>query len=99
MAQAVLGDEIHVPTLNGDVELRIPAGTQPGKVFRLRDHGIPHLRSSGKGDQLVTVSVQIPNRLTAEQRELFEKLAETMDPDIKIQNQSFFDKLREVFGG
>ncbi len=99
VAQAVLGDEIHVPTLNGDVELRIPPGTQPGKIFRLRDQGIPHLRSSGRGDQLVTVSVQIPNRLTAEQREIFEKLAETMDPDIKIQNQSFFDKLREVFGG
>lgn len=99
IAQSVLGDEIRVPTLTGDVELRIPPGTQPGKVFRLRDRGISHLRGSGNGDQLVTVSVQIPNRLTPEQRELFEKLAETMDPDIKIQNQSFFEKLREVFGG
>jgi molecular chaperone DnaJ len=99
VAQAVLGDEIRVPTLNGEVDLRIPPGTQPGKIFRLRDRGIPHLRGSGKGDQLVTVSVQIPNRLTADQRELFEKLAQTMDPDIKIQDQSFFDKLREVFGG
>jgi molecular chaperone DnaJ len=99
ISQAVLGDEIHVPTLNGDVELRIPPGTQPGKTFRLRGRGIPHLRGSGSGDQLVTVSVQIPSRLTAEQRDLFEKLAETMDPDIKIQDQSFFDKLREVFGG
>ena len=99
IAQAVLGDEIKVPTLNGDVELRIPFGTQPGKIFRLRDLGIPHLRGSGRGDQLVTVSVQVPKRLTAEQRELFESLAETMDPDIKIQEQSFFDKLREVFGG
>lgn len=99
VAQAVLGDEIRVPSLNGDVELRIPPGTQPGKIFRLRDRGVPHLRGSGRGDQLVTVSVQIPNRLTAEQRELFEKLAQTMDPDIKIQDQSFFDKLREVFGG
>ncbi|MBW6465707.1 MAG: molecular chaperone DnaJ [Brevefilum sp.] len=99
ISQAVLGDEIHVPTLNGDVELRIPPGTQPGKTFRLRSRGIPHLRGSGSGDQLVTVSVQIPSRLTAEQRDLFEKLAETMDPDIKIQDQSFFDKLREVFGG
>jgi molecular chaperone DnaJ len=99
IAQAVLGDEIHIPTLNGEVALRIPPGTQPGKTFRLRGQGISHLRGSGSGDQLVTVSVQIPNRLTAEQRELFEKLAETMDPDIKIQNQSFFDKLREVFGG
>jgi molecular chaperone DnaJ len=99
VAQAVLGDEIQVPTLNGDVDLRVPPGTQPGKVFRLRSQGIPHLRGSGTGDQLVTVSVQIPNRLTAEQRELFEKLAETMDSDIKIQDQSFFDKLKEVFGG
>jgi len=99
ITQAVLGDEIRVPTLNGDVDLRIPSGTQPGKVFRLRDRGIPHLRSAGTGDQLVTVSIQIPNRLSAEQRELFEKLAQTMDPDIKIQDQSFFDKLREVFGG
>ena len=99
IAQAVLGDEIHVPTLYGDVELRIPPGTQPGKIFRLRDRGIPHLRGTGKGDQLVTVSIQIPTRLSGEQRELFEKLAQTMDPDIKIQNQSFMDKLREVFGG
>ena len=99
IAQAVLGDEILVPTLNGDENLRIPPGTQPGKVFRLRDLGIPHLRGSGRGDQLVTVSVQVPKRLTAEQRELFEALAKTMDPDIKIQEQSFFDKLREVFGG
>ncbi len=99
VAQAVLGDEILVPTLNGDKELRIPPGTQPGKVFRLRDLGFPHLRGSGRGDQLVTVSVQVPNRLTSEQRELFESLAKTMDPDIKIQEQSFFDKLREVFGG
>jgi molecular chaperone DnaJ len=81
------------------VDLRIPAGTQPGKTFRLRGKGIPHLRGSGSGDQLVTVSVQIPNRLTVEQRALFEKLAKTMDPDIKIQDQSFLDKLREVFGG
>ena len=99
IAQAVLGDEILVPTLNGDFKLRIPSGTQPGKTFRLRDQGIPHLRGSGKGDQMVTVSVQIPTRLTAEQREMFEKLASTMDSDIKIQEQSFFDKLREVFGG
>lgn len=99
ITQAVLGDEIRIPTLNGDVELRIPPGTQPGKVFRLRDQGIPHLRGGGKGDQLVTVSVQVPTHLTTDQREMFEKLAETMDPDIKIQEQSFFDKLREVFGG
>jgi molecular chaperone DnaJ len=99
IAQAVLGDEIRIPTLDGDVDLRIPPGTQPGKTFRLRGKGIPHLRGSGRGDELVTVSVQIPNKLSEDQRVLFERLAETMDPDIKIQQQSFFDKLREVFGG
>jgi molecular chaperone DnaJ len=99
VAQAVLGDVIHVPTLNGDEELRIPPGTQPGKVFRLREKGIPHLRASGRGDELVTVSVQIPTRLSDEQRELFANLAETMDPDIKIQQQSFLEKLRDVFSG
>ena len=99
VAQAVLGDEIRIPTINGDVDLRIPPGTQPGKTFRLRERGIPHLRGSGKGDQLVTVSVQIPTRLTSEQRAMFENLAKTLDPDIKIQEQSFIDKLREVFGG
>lgn len=99
ITQAVLGDEIRIPTLNGEIDLRIPPGTQPGKVFRLRDQGIPHLRNSGEGDQLVTVSVQIPTKLTAEQREIFESLTKTMDPNIKIQSQSFFDKLKEVFGG
>ncbi|MGI6741166.1 MAG: molecular chaperone DnaJ [Brevefilum sp.] len=99
IAQAVLGDKIRVPTINGEVDLRIPPGTQPGKIFRLRERGIPHLRGSGRGDELVTVSVQVPNKLTTEQRELFEQLAKTMDPDIKIQQQSFFDKLRDVFGG
>ena len=99
IAQAVLGDQIRIPTLNGDVDLRIPPGTQPGRMFRLRDRGIPHLRGSGTGDELVTVSIQIPSRLTVDQRELFEQLAQTMDSDIKIQEQSFFDKLRDVFGG
>jgi len=99
VAQAVLGDEIHIPTLNGDVNLRIPPGTQPGKVFRLRERGIPHLRGSGSGDELVTVSVQIPKRLSDDQRTMFEELAQTMDPNIKIQEQSFFEKLRDVFGG
>lgn len=99
LAQAVLGDEIQIPTLDGEEALRIPPGTQPGRVFRLREKGIPHLRTSGKGDQLVTVSLQVPTHLTDNQRQLFEQLAKTMDPDIKIQEQSFFDKLREVFGG
>ena len=99
IAQAVLGDEITVPTLDGDEKLMIPAGTQPGKVFTLRGKGVPRLRSSGRGDQLVVVGVDIPSRLTDEQRELFEALAKTLGTEVSPQEKGFFDKLKEVLGG
>src|SRR5690606_11455336 len=77
VAQAALGDRVIVPTVDGDVELVIPAGTQTGKVFRLRGKGVPRLRSdgtnSGRGDQLVYIRVEIPTRLTEEQQRLFEQ--------------------------
>jgi molecular chaperone DnaJ len=94
-----LGDEIMVPTLDGDEKLMIPAGTQPGKVFTLRGKGVPRLRSSGRGDQLVVVGVDIPSRLTDEQRELFEALAKTLGTEVSPQEKGFFDKLKEVLGG
>ena len=78
VAQAVLGAEVDVPTLDGDEKLKIPAGTQPGKIFHIRNKGVPHLRRSGRGDQLVIVNVAVPTKLTKEQRELFEKLAESL---------------------
>ncbi|MBR3299053.1 MAG: molecular chaperone DnaJ [Clostridia bacterium] len=74
---AVLGGEVKVPTLTGDVKYNIPAGTQSGTTFRLRDLGVQKLRQQGKGDLYVNVTVDIPKHLTEEQRELFEKLAET----------------------
>ncbi len=80
IAQAVLGAEIEVPTVDGKEKLEIPAGTQPGRVFTLRGKGVPRLRQGGRGDQQVIVNVEIPTRLTAEQRELFEKLARTLAP-------------------
>ena len=76
IAQAVLGADIPVPTVDGKEKLTIPAGTQPGKVFNMRGKGVPRIRQSGRGDQRVIVNVDIPNKLSAEQRELFEKLAE-----------------------
>ncbi len=86
VAQAALGDKLNIPTVDGDVELVVPAGTQTGKVFRLRGKGIPRLRSdgsnSGRGDQLVYVQVDVPTKLTDEQRLLFEKLAATMGGDV-----------------
>ncbi len=105
VAQAALGDKIVVPTVDGDVELIVPPGTQNGKSFRLRGKGVPRLRTdgsnSGRGDQLVNIAVEIPNKLSEEQRELFEKLAETMGGAVTPQkgNKGLFDKVVDFFSG
>jgi len=99
IAQATLGAEVKVPTLNGDEKLIIPSGTQPGKVFKLRNKGIPHLRRSGKGDQMVIINVGIPSRLTSDQRQLFEQLAKTLGSEVLPQERSFLDILKDVLGG
>lgn len=99
IAQATLGAEIDVPTLDGNVKLVIPAGTQPGKIFKLKGHGVPHLRSSGRGDQLVIIGVDIPTQVNAEQRELIEKLASTLGTEVLPQEKGFFDRLKEVLSG
>ena len=99
IAQATLGAEIEVPTLDGDEKLKIPAGTQPGKVFHIRNKGVPHLRRSGRGDQRVIVNVAVPTKLTKEQRELFEKLAESLGTTVKPQEKGFLDWLNEALGG
>jgi len=79
--------------------LKIPAGTQPGKVLRMRGKGIPHLRDNSRGDQLVIVNVAIPTRLTAEQRQLFEQLAKSLGSDVHPQEHSFLDWLKEALSG
>ena len=98
MAQAALGDEITIPTLDGDHTLVIPAGTQSGKVFRIREKGVPRLQSVGRGDLLVKMTVQIPTRLTDEQKQLFADLAETLGRAVKPQeSKGFFDRVKEAF--
>ena len=77
-AQAALGAEVEVPTLDGKVKLTIPEGTQPGAVFRLRGKGIPYLRGSGRGDQFVSVTVKVPKNLTGSQKELLRQFAASM---------------------
>lgn len=77
-AQAVLGAEIEVPTLDGKVKLNIPEGTQPGSVFRIRGKGIPFLRGSGRGDQFVTVRLKVPKDLSSHQKELLRQFAASM---------------------
>lgn len=99
VAQAALGDEIEVPTLDGTEKLTIPAGTQTGETFRLRNKGIPYLRGDGRGDQLVTAYVVTPKKLTPDQRELFEQLGRTLGKEVIPQGEKgFFDRLRDVLG-
>jgi molecular chaperone DnaJ len=99
MAQAALGAEIEVPTLDGPAKLTIPNGTQPGKVFTLKAKGVPHLRAAGRGDQIVMVDIAIPAKLTNEQRRLLEQLSATLGSEIRTEEKSFIDRLKEVLGG
>ena len=97
--QAVLGAEVTIPTLDGEEKLKIPAGIQAGKVLRVRNKGVPYLRGGGRGDQLVVINIAIPKSLTSEQRALFDQLAKTMGSDVKPQERSFLDWLKETIGG
>jgi molecular chaperone DnaJ len=98
VAQATLGGDVEVPTLDGPTRLNIPAGTQPGKVFTLKGKGVPHLRGGGRGDEMVVINIEIPTRLTPEQRKIFEQLATTLGKEVRPQEKSFLDKLKEVLG-
>jgi molecular chaperone DnaJ len=98
-AQAALGDEITVPTLDGDVPLKVPAGTQTGKTFTLQDKGVPYLRRNGRGDQLVTVHVTTPENLTETQRKLLKELSKTLGKEVIEQHrQGIIDKVKDAFG-
>jgi molecular chaperone DnaJ len=99
VAQATLGAEVDVPTVDGPARLKIPAGTQPGKIFNLKGKGVPHLRSSGRGDEIVIVTVQIPAKLSNEQRKLFEQLGSSLGSEVIAQERSFLDKLKEFLDG
>lgn len=92
-SQAALGAQIEVPTLHGKVKLKVPAGTQSETKFRLRDKGVPSIRSGKKGDQHVIVKVVTPTNLSKEQTDLFNKLANTDETN----NNSFFQKIKSFF--
>jgi len=101
VAQAALGDQVEVPTVDGSpAQMRVPAGTQSGRVIRLKERGVPYLRGGGRGDQLVRVTVVIPTQLTEQQKQLFGKLAETFGTSIHPHddNKGIFDKVKDVFG-
>lgn len=100
VAQAVLGDEIEIDTIDGPVVFTIPSGTQSGQQFRLRGKGVPDVRGDERGDQLVTIRVVVPKKLTDEQRDLFEQLAASLGKEVHPQptNRRLFDRVKDALG-
>jgi molecular chaperone DnaJ len=96
---AALGARVQVPTVEGSVEVEVPAGTQPHETLVVRGEGMPALRGRHRGDLRVVVNVVIPRRLGREQRELFEKLADSMTDENLRTDEGVFGKLRRAFGG
>jgi len=97
VSDAVLGNILEVPTLKGHAKMKIPYGTQSGKVFRLRGQGLPHLNSTRKGDLYVKIIVVIPNKLSSEEKELYRKIAPfDKKRDLK-PGKSFFNKIKDYF--
>jgi molecular chaperone DnaJ len=95
VTKAILGGDVQVPTLNGHVEMKIPSGTQSGRIFRLKEKGIPDVHGRGIGDELVKVNVDIPAKLSAEQRRLIEEFARLSGEG--APKDSFTDKMKKTF--
>jgi molecular chaperone DnaJ len=98
VAQAVLGAEIEIETFDGPQTIRMPEGTQSGAQFKLRNLGVPEVNSRGRGDLFVHIDVQIPNRLTREQRKLFEQLKDLLPTDNAPHEKSVFERVKDFFG-
>jgi molecular chaperone DnaJ len=96
---AAFGTNVEVPTIDGRAKIKIPAGTQSGKVFRLKGKGFPAVNSYEKGDQLVHINVWTPQTLTSEERAVLEKLgrSDNFKPVPEKGQKNFFDKMREMF--
>ncbi len=97
-AQASLGTEITVPTLDGEERLKIPSGTQPDSVFRIRGAGVANSGGRGRGDLYVNVNIKIPTKLSREQRDLISQFAETEDAENRPIQKKILDRVREIFG-
>ena len=96
---AVFGTQIEVPTIDGRAKIKIPAGTQSGKIFRLKGKGFPGINSYEKGDQLVHINIWTPQHVNNEERAMLEKMSHSQNfkPDPDKSDKSFFDKMREIF--
>ncbi|MBA2325440.1 MAG: J domain-containing protein [Actinobacteria bacterium] len=97
LTQAALGASLVVETLDGPEQLAVPPGTQPGHVFRLKARGVPSLRGRGRGDLLVRLDVEVPDRLRPEEAELLRKLAELRGDDVAPADEGFFSRLKSAF--
>jgi molecular chaperone DnaJ len=97
-AQAALGTELNAPTLTGSAKLKVPPGTQPGQIFKLRGKGFPYLRGGGVGDQLCRIIVEVPAKLTPKQKELLQEFDQSGSANSTPITTGFFDKVKEVFG-
>ncbi|MDT8394618.1 MAG: molecular chaperone DnaJ [Bacteroidales bacterium] len=99
ISEAALGATVEVPTIDARARIKIQAGTQAGKVMRLRGKGLPDVNGYGKGDLLVTINVWIPKELTKEERDIMEQLsgAENFKPNPTNKDKSFFDRMKEYF--
>ncbi|MBQ6899333.1 MAG: molecular chaperone DnaJ [Firmicutes bacterium] len=95
--QAALGAEIVVPTLEGKVSYKVPAGTQPGTTFRLRDKGIKHLKREAKGDLYVKVNLEVPTKLNGKQKKAIQHMAEAVTEECYQKKSGFAEKIRELF--
>lgn len=98
-ADAAIGTQVEVPTLDGKVRIKIPPGTQSGKIFRLQDKGLPTVQGYGKGDQLIHVNVWTPKKLTQEERDLLEKMRTmpNFTPSPQKSDRTLYEKLRDYF--
>ncbi|UCD76505.1 MAG: molecular chaperone DnaJ, partial [Phycisphaerales bacterium] len=98
--QLALGAQVKVPTLSGEAELTIPAGTQHGGLFRLPDHGLPNLRTGKRGDLVVIVQLVVPKKLNDSQKKLLEEYARTEDLEVgNGSNPSFWGKIKDAMTG
>ena len=95
--QATLGADIEVPTLNGNAQIKIPGGTQPGTVFRLKGKGVRNVQGYGQGDLHVRVAVEVPARLNAAQRTKLQEFAELCDENVNPLSKGFFEKAKNLF--
>lgn len=98
-ADAALGTSVEVPTIEGNVKIKIPAGTQGGKIFRLKGKGLPVVQSYQQGDQLIHVSVWTPKKLTSDEKELLEKMRklDNFTPSPNKSDKGFFEKMKDYF--